>query len=147
MFSLKSAMCISAKTIKEIVRIALKLKNDDILHMSLVWKKNKGLFLIKACAEGGDAKHSWAPRNDLQANQNHLPASCYVSQPPQLTSPCLAFWSRITKIWLLHRVSKFSFTFFRENFVQPTKMLTKTKIFVHFAKMFVKFFSTFRLKS
>ena len=64
-------------------------------------------------------------------------------------------------LYIFTRVSKFSFNFFCENFVQPTKMLTKTKIFVKFffAK-FAKFvrnfrefretrskFSTFRLKS
>ena len=32
--------------------------------------------------------------------------------------------------WFRDKVSKFPFNFFRENFFQPTKMFTKTKIFV-----------------
>jgi len=51
------------------------------------------------------------------------------------------FQKRLTTLPILHinnliRVSKFSFSFFRENFVQPTKMWTKTKMFVHFRENF-----------
>ena len=47
----------------------------------------------------------------------------------------------------MYRVSKFSFNFFRKNFVQPTKMLTKPKIFVNFSRKIRSKCSTSRLKS
>ena len=71
------------------------------------------------------------------------------------------FQKPLTTLPILHinnliRVSKFSFNLFRENFVQPTKIWTKTKMFVHFReirsellqnslKIFAKLVKTFDL--